>query len=255
MLKSPSKTLYESWRNLHRNFSDFFFKCTLFYFCKEIRIISQWCWGNPACQVTFPVCSVVTVYLNLVSWDLECRVVAEGTTWNAAHKLVTGLYLLIVCQQTLNNVPFLYMKKAARQKGTQISSQLLNCWHFGNFFLPFSTFHWDQFSHWQEVRLFLQPVTGKIKKLMFTGGTDLALLFALFFQLHRFTLYVNINLRVFLCCCHFSFQWKYAARVQGINNKAIYLVIYSIFSRRNLSLIVFLSDNFLSSYFCPCCFY
>lgn len=61
---------------------------------------------------------------------------------------------------------------------------------------------------------------------MFTGGAEQALLFALFVQLHLFTVCVNTNLRVLLCCRRFSFQWKYAARVQGINNKELYLVIY-----------------------------
>lgn len=40
---------------------------------------------------------------------------------------------------------------------------------FSKLFVPFSAFHWDQFSHWQQVWLFLQPVTGEMKKLMFTG--------------------------------------------------------------------------------------
>lgn len=60
-----------------------------------------------------------------------------------------------------------------------------------------------------------------MNKLLFPGSIKQALLLAVFVQLHPFPAYVNINLRVVLYCSHFSFQWKYASEVWGINNKEL----------------------------------
>lgn len=98
---------------------------------------------------------------------------------------------------------------------TQVQKSQVKCWIFDILFLPFPFFHWDQFSHWQQVWLFLQPVAGEMRKLMFTGGMELALLLAVFVQLHLFTVCVNINLHVLLCCHHFSFQWKQQTVIVG----------------------------------------
>lgn len=113
-------------------------------------------------------------------------------------------------------------KKLQDSKSTTIPSRLLNFRPFPKLFVAFSPLHWDQFSHWQPLRRFLQPVTGGMRKLMFPGGTELALLFALFVQLHLFAVCVNISLRVLLCCHCFTFHWKHAARVQHINNTVIF---------------------------------
>lgn len=130
----------------------------------------------------------------------------------------------------------MYSWKSKMLPDTEVLKYQVNCWIFDILFMPFPIFHWDQFSHWQQVWLFLQPVAGEMRKLMFTGGMELALLLAVFVQLHLFTVCVNINLHVLLGCHHFSFQWKQQTVIVG---DAFF------FQSEHLSVLLFLSTLFI----------
>lgn len=234
MLESPWRPyIMKKWKQLFRCLVQLF-SFSFFFLAKTSRLYPKLCLRESGLSGDFSSLLCRNCLLNSAVMRLVMQGCCRGQNTKCSMQVCNKIIFAHSLPANFKQCP---LENPKMLPDTKMQKSQVNCWIFDILFMPFPIFHWDQFSHWQKVWLFLQPVAGEMRKLMFTGGMELALLLAVFVQLHLFTVCVNINLHVLLCCHHFSFQWKQQRVIVG-----------DVFFFQTQHL-------FLSSYFSPHCLY